>query len=73
MNINYDEHQRYSQVPRRLHDNMPVLWRKGNTTAGSELEVVQEYFIVLLHLEHHTLETSLQAASTGKRLLKGCE
>ena len=59
MNINYDEHKRYSQVPRRHDDRMPVLWRKRNATAGSELEVVQEYFTVLLHLEHQTLETGL--------------
>ena len=54
MNINYDEHQRYSQVPRRHDDRFKVLWRKSNATAGSELEVVQEYFIVLLHLEPQT-------------------
>ena len=54
MNINYDEHQRYSQVPRRHDDRFQVLWRKSNATAGSEFEVVQEYFIVLLHLEHQT-------------------
>ena len=54
MNINYDEHQRYSQVPRRHDDRMPVLGKTGNATAGTELEVVQEHFIVLLHLESLT-------------------
>ena len=54
MNINYDEHQRYLQVPRRHDDHMQVLGQTGNATAGSEFEVVQEYFIVLLHLEPQT-------------------
>ncbi len=73
MNIYYDEHQRYSQVPRRHDDRFTVLWQKRNATAGSELKVVQEYFTVLLHLEHHTLENSLPAASTGRRLVTGCK
>ena len=73
MNINYDEHQRYSQVPRRHDDRMQILGKTGNAFAGFELEVVQEHFIVLLHLEHPTLETGLQAASTDKRLGIGCK
>jgi hypothetical protein len=44
---------------------MPVLGQTGNAFASFESEVVQEHFIVLLHLEHPTLETGLQAASTS--------
>ncbi len=73
MNIKYDEHKRYSQVPRRHDDRMSVLWQKRNATAGSELEVVQEHLIVLLHLEHHTLETSIKAVATGMMVGTECE